>query len=108
MNIVLTESAAQKIKEIMIQEKLDDGMALRVKVVGAGCSGFSYDLYFDTKQPNDLSYNSCEITILVDNMSILYLEGSTIDYVDGLMGAGFKFNNPNTSSVCACGSSFSV
>lgn len=108
MEINLTELAATKIKEIREAEKLSDNMALRVKIQGGGCAGFSYDLYFDEPIDSDVKFNIYDVIVVVDNMSIMYLDGTTIDYVDGLQGAGFKFNNPRVSSVCGCGSSFSV
>lgn len=108
MEITLTELAATKVKEIRVAEKVADDMALRVKVQGGGCSGFAYDLYFDKPQDNDIKFNIYDVAVVVDVMSIQYLDGTSIDYVDGLQGAGFKFNNPQTKSTCACGSSFSV
>lgn len=108
MEITLTELAASKVKEIRTVEKIENDMALRLKVNGGGCSGFSYDLYFDKPQDNDIKFNIYDVTVVVDNISIQYLDGTSIDYVDGLQGAGFKFNNPQTKSTCACGSSFST
>ncbi|MCP4447063.1 MAG: iron-sulfur cluster assembly accessory protein [Myxococcales bacterium] len=103
----LTDEAALKVAEIREAEEIEDEMALRLKVVGGGCSGFSYDLYFDNKTDLDRSYkvNSCDL--IVDEMSLMYLVGTTIDYVESLAGAGFKFDNPGVKSTCGCGSSFS-
>ena len=82
---------------------------LRMKVQGGGCSGFSYDLYFDQPQEGvDRTLESHGVKILVDMMSFQYLVGTEVDYVEGLQGAGFKFGNPNVKSTCGCGSSFSV
>lgn len=108
MEIALTELAAIKVKEIMLAEKIEIDMALRVKVSGGGCNGFQYDLFFDKPQDTDIKLESSNVNLIVDSMSIMYLEGITIDYVDGLSGAGFKFNNPQVKANCACGSSFSI
>lgn len=104
----LTEKAAEKVKEIRTAEGIEEAMGLRVRVVGGGCSGFSYDLYFDSAQEADQTFDVNGIKIVVDQMSVMYLMGVEVDYVEGLHGAGFKFNNPNVKSTCGCGSSFSA
>ena len=106
--IALTEKAAEKVREIAVEEKLD-GQGLRLQVKGGGCSGFQYDLYFDEK-PTDMDQviDSHGVQLFVDPLSLQYLENTEIDYVEGLHGAGFKFNNPNSTGSCGCGSSFSV
>ena len=104
----LTEKAAEKVKEIKTAEGIDEQMALRMRVVGGGCSGFTYDLYFDGAQETDKAFEAHGVRIVVDQMSLMYLLGTEVDYVEGLHGAGFKFNNPNVKSTCGCGSSFSV
>jgi len=104
----LSAKAAEKVKEIRAEENIEDTYALRLKVVGGGCSGFSYDLYFDLPQEIDQTFESQGVKLLCDQMSLMYLAGTEIDYVEGLHGAGFKFQNPNTKSTCGCGSSFSV
>src|SRR4051812_45315985 len=104
----LTAKAAEKVKEIRTEESIEDTYGLRLKVQGGGCSGFSYDLYFDLPQDIDHSFDSHGVKLLCDQMSLMYLMGTEIDYVEGLHGAGFKFNNPNVKSTCGCGSSFSV
>jgi iron-sulfur cluster assembly accessory protein len=104
----LTAKAAEKVKEIRAEETIEDNYGLRLKVQGGGCSGFSYDLYFDLPQDIDHSFDSHGVKLLCDQMSLMYLMGTEIDYVEGLHGAGFKFNNPNVKSTCGCGSSFSV
>jgi iron-sulfur cluster assembly accessory protein len=104
----LTAQAAEKVKEIRAEETIEDNYGLRLKVQGGGCSGFSYDLYFDLPQDIDHSFESHGVKLLCDQMSLMYLMGTEIDYVEGLHGAGFKFNNPNVKSTCGCGSSFSV
>ena len=108
MEITLTEFAATKVKEIRAAEKIEDYMVLRVKVHGGGCSGFAYDLYFDNKQDNDILFDCFDVRVVVDPMSIMYLEGTTIDYAEGLQGAGFKFSNPQITSTCGCGQSFQI
>jgi len=106
--VSLTELAASKVKEIKTAEGIDDNYGLRLRVVGGGCSGFSYDLYFDQVADGDKTYQSQGVKLVVDQMSLMYLMGTQIDYVEGLQGAGFKFNNPNVKSTCGCGSSFSA
>jgi iron-sulfur cluster assembly accessory protein len=104
----LTAKAADKVKEIRAEENIEDSYALRLKVQGGGCSGFSYDLYFDQQQDIDHAFDSHGVKLICDQMSLMYLMGTEVDYVEGLHGAGFKFNNPNVKSTCGCGSSFSV
>ncbi len=106
--VALSAKAAEKVKEIRTEENIEDTYSLRLKVVGGGCSGFSYDLYFDLPQEIDQTFESQGVKLLCDQMSLMYLAGTEIDYVEGLQGAGFKFQNPNTKSTCGCGSSFSV
>ncbi len=104
----LTTKAAEKVREIREAEGLGE-QGLRVKVIGGGCSGFSYDLFFeDDITELDQKFESRGIAIYVDMMSFQYLEGTEIDYVEGLHGAGFKFQNPQASATCGCGSSFSA
>ena len=104
----VTETAASKIREIRESEAIEGGYALRVKVMGGGCSGFQYDLYFDEPAEGDTRFVSNGIDLVCDQMSFMYLMGTQIDYIEGLQGAGFKFGNPNTTGSCGCGSSFSV
>jgi iron-sulfur cluster assembly accessory protein len=106
--LALTEKAAEKVREIRTAEGIEDQMALRMRVVGGGCSGFSYDLYFDSVADADKVFDSNGVKLVVDQMSLMYLLGTEVDYVEGLQGAGFKFNNPNVKSTCGCGSSFSA
>lgn len=104
----LTERAAEKVREIRNAEGLGD-QGLRVRVIGGGCSGFSYDLFFEEETGElDQEFESHGIPLYVDMMSSQYLEDTEIDYVEGLHGAGFKFLNPNAKSTCGCGSSFSA
>ncbi|MGB1698445.1 MAG: iron-sulfur cluster insertion protein ErpA [Nannocystaceae bacterium] len=106
--LLLTAIAAEKVAEIREAEEIESGYALRVKVLGGGCSGFQYDLFFDEPEDSDMRFESHGVDLVSDQMSFMYLMGTEIDYVDGLQGAGFKFNNPNTTGSCGCGSSFSV
>ena len=106
--IALSDKAAEKITEIRGEENIEDTYALRLKVQGGGCSGFSYDLYFDQPQEMDRTFEVKGVKLMCDQMSLMYLVGTEVDYVEGLHGAGFKFVNPNVKSTCGCGSSFSV
>jgi len=104
----LSSVAAEKVKEIRQAEGIETAMGLRMRVVGGGCSGFSYDLYFDNSQDGDKVFDSNGVQLIVDQMSLMYLLGTEVDYIEGLHGAGFKFHNPNVKATCGCGSSFSV
>lgn len=106
--VLITPNAAVKINEIRDAEAIEANMALRLRVVGGGCAGFSYDLYFDEPAEVDRQLDIAGVRVVIDEMSLMYLVGVEIDYVEGLQGAGFKFNNPNVKSTCGCGSSFSV
>jgi len=106
--VKITPVAAAKVNEIRDAEGIESNMALRLRVVGGGCAGFSYDLYFDEPTEVDRQFEVTGVQVVVDEMSLMYLVGTEIDYVEGLQGAGFKFNNPNVKSTCGCGSSFAV
>jgi len=106
--LLITPVAAAKVNEIRAAEAIETNMALRLRVVGGGCAGFSYDLYFDEPAEVDRQFEVQGVKCVVDEMSLMYLVGTEIDYVEGLQGAGFKFQNPNVKSTCGCGSSFSV
>lgn len=106
--VKLTARAAEKVKAIRAEEKIEENFGLRLKVMGGGCSGFSYDLFFDQPQEVDQSIESQGVRLLCDQMSLMYLAGTEIDYVESVQGSGFKFTNPNVKSTCGCGSSFSV
>jgi iron-sulfur cluster insertion protein len=106
--ISVTERAAEKVKEIAVAEGLQ-GQGLRLRVIGGGCAGFTYDLYFEDQIGDmDEEYESRGVKLYVDPLSHQYLEETEIDYVEGVHGSGFKFNNPNVKGTCGCGSSFSV
>src|SRR6266700_7478134 len=91
--LLITPVAAQKVNEIREAEGIEQTMALRVRVVGGGCAGFSYDLYFDEPAEVDRQFEVGGVRCIVDEMSLMYLVGTEIDYVEGLQGAGFKFGN---------------
>ena len=106
--LTLTETAAAMAKAAMQRDGLKDH-ALRVSVVGGGCSGFQYSISFDHEtRGDDTVLEQHGVRVCVDATSLQYLRGMTIDYVHGLHGAGFKFVNPNASRTCGCGSSFSA
>jgi iron-sulfur cluster insertion protein len=106
--IDITESAKNKIKDILYDEG-DPNMALRTFVQGGGCSGFSYGFTLDDEQnEDDFEIVLDEFKVLVDAMSMQYLQGASIDYKEELTGSRFVISNPNAQSTCGCGSSFSV
>ncbi len=105
--IVLTAKAVEMVKDAMQREGLT-GHGIRVGVMGGGCAGFQYSMDFEqTARDGDVTFEQDGVKLYVDPMSSMYLQGVTIDYVVGLQGAGFKFNNPNARTTCGCGSSFS-
>lgn len=105
MNLIITPTAFNRIEEIRAQ-KSNSHLNLRITVSGGGCSGFKYDLEFDESvKDDDKIFDDCVIT---DEMSLGLLAGSTIDYVVTMMGENFKITNPNASSGCGCGESFSI
>lgn len=105
--IALTDSAATKVQELITAEG-DDELALRVAVRPGGCSGFSYEMFFDTDvADDDLTADYSGVKVVVDSSSAQMLTGATLDYKDGLNQAGFSIENPNAQRSCGCGSSFS-
>ena len=107
--ISLTDTAVEMVKVTREQEGMDESYSLRVAVRGGGCSGFEYALDFDQEpRDNDTILEFEGLKVFVDQVSSRYLDGTEIDYVKGIMGAGFKFNNPKAVGTCGCGSSFSV
>ena len=107
--ITLTEKGAEKVREFLAaQGSQVETAGLRVGVRGGGCSGFQYALAFDNQREDDVVIEDKGIRLLVDKPSLPYIQGSVIDYVDGLQGAGFKVDNPNVVAACGCGSSFRV
>jgi iron-sulfur cluster assembly protein len=108
MAITLTERAAEEVKRIIEDQKLGEGTVLRVGVSGGGCSGFMYKLAFDKSvdQAADSTYELHGVPVVIDKKSALYLDGTTVDFYDGLEKRGFTFENPNAVKSCGCGSSF--
>jgi len=105
--VTITERAAEKVKELLAAENDPSLTALRVAVEGGGCSGFQYALGFDSApEDNDEAWEHHGVRVIVDRFSLPYLQGSSVDYIDGLMGAGFQIENPNVVAACGCGSSF--
>lgn len=103
----LTAGAIDKVRELILAEG-DPDLALRVAVRPGGCSGFSYEMFFDAEvDSNDLVEEYDDVRVVVDPQSAEMVAGSTLDYRDGLMGAGFAIDNPNTTRSCGCGNSFS-
>ena len=106
--ITVTDGAAEKVG-ILLNQQGNDGHGLRIGVMGGGCSGFQYKLDFEEKEGEmDQVFEINGVKIFIDMKSSLYLNGVTLDYHDGLMGAGFKIENPNARTTCGCGESFSA
>lgn len=108
--IQITDAAADRLKEVAANENVDTASTyLRVAVVEGGCSGLTYDLGWDTaRQDSDTELDLHGMQVIMDRKSFLYLEGTTLDFSDGLEGQGFHFHNPQASRTCACGESFSL
>ena len=105
--ITLTDNAAVKVKDLITQEG-DESLMLRVAVRPGGCSGFSYEMFFDSDfAADDLKADYSGVSVVVDPSSAQLLEGATLDYKDGLQQAGFAIDNPNAQRTCGCGQSFS-
>lgn len=106
--VSLTDTAAAKVAELLAEEEGAEDLALRVAVRPGGCSGYSYDMFFDSEvAEDDIVRNFGSVKVVVDAESAELLKGSTLDYRDGLQGAGFHISNPNATRTCGCGSSFS-
>ena len=106
--IEITASAAQRVAALIAQESRD-GLMLRVAVSGGGCSGFQYGFSFDdTVTPDDRTFERDGTTVVIDEVSLGLLDGSTIDFVEDLIGASFQIKNPQATSACGCGASFSI
>jgi iron-sulfur cluster assembly accessory protein len=104
--VTLTPSAAEYVKGLLAKEDEPAGKALRIFVEGGGCSGFQYGMTFDAPKDDDVSMEFHGVRVLVDPFSADRLRGATVDFVNGLNGAGFKITNPNAKSGCGCGKSF--
>ena len=106
--IVFTNAAARKVQELILEERNFD-LKLRVYISGGGCSGFQYGFSFDEEQAaDDIAVDNDGVTLLIDPLSFQYLMGAEVDYAESLQGAQFVIRNPNASTTCGCGSSFSV
>jgi iron-sulfur cluster assembly accessory protein len=106
--VTLTPIAAQKLTALLAEKNLP-GYGLRVFVSGGGCSGFQYGMGFEnTTEEGDFVFESSGVRVYMDSASAMYLEGANVDYVDSLMGGGFRIENPNAASTCSCGQSFSA
>jgi len=103
--VILTATAINKVKQIMSERGEEGG--LRIAIVGGGCSGFQYQMSLDAEpDADDQVFDQEGLKVFVDSRSIPYLNGTQVDYVDGLNGSGFKFENPNSRGTCGCGESF--
>lgn len=106
--IYFSDSAADRVKELIAEEQNTE-LKLRVYVTGGGCSGFQYGFTFDEKvNEGDTLIEKNGVTLVIDSMSLQYLVGGTVDYINGLEGSRFLVNNPNATATCGCGSSFSI
>ena len=108
MAIVITEKAAEEVRRVQVEQKFEPDMFLRIGVAGGGCSGFNYTLKFDNTfdEQADSKFDQHGVAVVVDKKSALYLDGTTVDWYDGLEKRGFTFENPNATKTCGCGSSF--
>ena len=107
--ITLTDKGAEKVREFLsAQAVVVDTAGLRVGMRGGGCSGFQYALAFDKAKDDDNVFEVDGVSVVVDKVSMQFVFGSEVDYVEGLQGAGFQVNNPNVVAACGCGSSFQV
>jgi iron-sulfur cluster assembly accessory protein len=106
--INLTPKALEMVKQMHAKEKLGTEQGLRISVVGGGCSGFQYSLSFDVRKEGDTAQEIDGAKVFVDEISLPYIAGTTLDYVEGLHAGGFRFDNPRASRTCGCGSSFSA
>ncbi|MCB0501110.1 MAG: iron-sulfur cluster assembly accessory protein [Bacteroidetes bacterium] len=106
--IKLSEGAIKEVKNLLSEKEVPEGYGLRVGVKGGGCAGFSYILGFDKPSEKDNAYQVDGITVIIEKAHELYLDGTELDYTEGLDNRGFVFNNPNAGETCGCGSSFSA
>lgn len=106
--LTLTAKAVEMAKTFLAEETEPEGKVLRIGVEAGGCTGFSYAVAIDTKKSDDLVLNEDGVEVVIDPISMQFLKGATVDYVDEIGQAGFKFDNPNAQSSCGCGQSFDV
>ena len=107
-DVKLTPKAVEMVRKMHAREGLGPEKGLRIGVVGGGCSGFQYQLNFDAEKDGDRVVDLDGVKVLVDDFSLPYIAGTTLDFVEGLHGAGFRFDNPRAQRTCGCGSSFSA
>ncbi len=107
-DLSLTENALNKTRSFIASKPEYQGKALRIYIQGGGCSGFTYNFMFDEKRANDVTLHESDIEVIIDPMSLQYLNGSTVDYVEDFTKSGFEVKNPNAKTTCGCGESFSV
>ncbi len=107
-DVILTPKAIEMVRKMAAKEAIGADQGLRVAVVGGGCSGFQYQLNFDAHKKGDRIVEFDGVRVFVDDFSLPYIAGTTLDYVEGLHGAGFRFDNPRANRTCGCGSSFSA
>jgi iron-sulfur cluster assembly accessory protein len=107
-DVILTPKALEMVRKMKVKEGLSEEQGLRIGVVGGGCSGFQYQLNFDNPKEGDRVADLDGVRVLIDEISLPYIAGTTLDFVEGLHGAGFRFDNPRASRTCGCGSSFSA
>jgi iron-sulfur cluster insertion protein len=107
-DVILTPKAIEMVRKMHSKEGLSGDQGLRIAVVGGGCSGFQYQLKFDSEKDGDRVATFDGVRVLIDDFSLPYIAGTTLDFVEGLHGAGFRFDNPRASRTCGCGSSFSA
>ena len=107
-DLKLTPKAVEMVRKLRDKEGLGAAHGLRIGVVGGGCSGLQYQLQFDREKDGDRVAMFDDIRVIVDEISLPYIAGTMLDYIEGLHGAGFKFDNPRASRTCGCGSSFSA
>ncbi|HVA80389.1 MAG TPA: iron-sulfur cluster assembly accessory protein [Candidatus Binataceae bacterium] len=107
-DVRLTPKAIEMVRKMRAKEGLDSEHGIRISVVGGGCSGFQYQIKFDTLKEGDRVAEFDGMRVYIDDFSLPYMAGTTLDFVEGLHGAGFRFDNPRASRTCGCGSSFSA
>lgn len=104
----VSPNAVEKLEEIILEEN-EKGLGLRVAISGGGCSGFQYAIHLDRSTEDDIIIDLSEsVQLMIDTISMMYLEGATLDYQDDLIGQSFVINNPNATATCGCGSSFAM
>lgn len=107
--MIFTENAAERVKELIIEQNEESSTSLRVFVEGGGCHGFSYGFGFEKNvEEDDTVYETNGVKLVVDSMSIMYLDSATVDFVSSVHGDRFVIDNPSASTTCGCGSSFSI